>query len=87
MPYIDAQFQRRVVADRPLVVPDGAKNFAFLGQFVEIPEGVVFTVEYSVRSAMTAVDHHFGVDKGIPPMYRGLADPRVARSALRTAFS
>jgi len=87
MPYIDAQFQRRVVSDRPLVVPRDAQNFAFLGQFVEIPEGVVFTVEYSVRSAMMAVYHHFGVDREVPPVYHGLADPRVAWSALRTAFS
>ncbi|MGH8626318.1 MAG: oleate hydratase, partial [Gammaproteobacteria bacterium] len=87
MPYIDAQFQRRVVEDRPLVVPKGAENFAFLGQFVEIPEGVVFTVEYSVRSAMMAVYHHFGIDKEIPPIYHGMSDPKVAWSALRTAFA
>jgi oleate hydratase len=87
MPYIDSQFQPRVVEDRPLVVPDGAENYAFLGQFVEIPEGVVFTVEYSVRGAMMAVHHHFEVDRPIPAMYRGLADVKVARSALRTAFA
>ncbi|MFD4375140.1 oleate hydratase [Streptomyces sp. NPDC059202] len=87
MPYIDAQFQRRVVADRPYVVPKSARNFAFLGQFVEIPEDVVFTVEYSVRSAMIAAYHHFGVDKEIPPMYHGLADPKIAWSALKTAFA
>jgi oleate hydratase len=87
MPYADAQFQRRAVADRPLVVPDGAQNFAFLGQFVEIPDDVVFTVEYSVRSAMLAVYHHFGVDREIPAMYHGLSDPKVAWSALKTAFA
>lgn len=87
MPYIDAQFQRRVVADRPLVVPEGAENYAFLGQFVEIPGGVVFTVEYSVRGAMMAVYHHFGVDREIPPIYHGLADPKIAWSALKTAFA
>ncbi len=86
MPYIDAQFQRRVVEDRPLVIPDGAENYAFLGQFVEIPDGVVFTVEYSVRSAMMAVYHHFGVKKDIPPIYHGMSDPKVAWSALKTAF-
>ena len=88
MPYIDAQFQRRVANDRPLVVPAGAHNFAFLGQFVEIPDGVIFTVEYSVRGAMMAVYHHFGIDENdIPPIYHGLADPKVAWSALRTAFA
>lgn len=87
MPYIDAQFQRRVVEDRPLVVPRGAANYAFLGQFVEIPEGVVFTVDYSVRGAMMAVYHHFGVERAIPPVYHGLADAKVAWSALRTAIA
>ena len=87
MPYIDAQFQRRVVADRPKVIPSGAQNYAFLGQFVEIPDGVVFTVEYSVRAAMMAVYHHFGVEKEIPAMYHGMADPKVAWSALKTAFA
>jgi oleate hydratase len=88
MPYIDAQFQRRVARDRPAVVPVGAENFAFLGQFVEIPDDVVFTVEYSVRSAMIAVYHHFALDTNdIPSIYHGLADPKVAWSALRTAFA
>ncbi|MGH8569666.1 MAG: oleate hydratase, partial [Gammaproteobacteria bacterium] len=87
MPYIDAQFARRVTGDRPLVIPEGAENFAFLGQFVEITDGVVFTVEYTVRGAMMAVYHHFGIDKEIPPIYHGLAHPSVAWSALRTAFA
>ncbi|UQA91173.1 oleate hydratase [Streptomyces halobius] len=87
MPYIDAQFQRRVTGDRPLVIPDGAENYAFLGQFVEIPEGVVFTAEYSVRSAMMAVYHHFGIDREIPPIYQGLTDPKVAWNALKTAYA
>ncbi len=55
MPYITSQFLARTRGDRPLVVPEGATNIAFLGQFCEIPGDVVFTVEYSVRSAQTAV--------------------------------
>lgn len=42
MPYITSQFARRKVDDRPLVIPQGSKNFAFLGQYTEIPEDVVF---------------------------------------------
>jgi oleate hydratase len=87
MPYITSQFARRSVGDRPLVVPEGAANFAFLGQFTEIPEDVVFTVEYSVRGAMQAVYALTGIDKPIPDVYQGIADPRVALTALRTAFS
>jgi oleate hydratase len=86
MPYVGSPFAPRTVSDRPKVVPDGARNFAFLGQFVEIPEGVVRTVEYSVRSAMIAVYHHFGVARPIPPVYHGLADPKIAMSVLHTAL-
>lgn len=49
------------------MVPDRAENFAFLGQLVEIPDGVVFTVEYSMCAATLAVYQHFQVDKEIPP--------------------
>ena len=35
MPYIDAFFMPRNDTDRPKVVPDGAVNFAFIGQFAE----------------------------------------------------
>ena len=39
---------------------------AMVSQFVEIPEGVVFTVEYSVRTAMTAVYDFLSINKEIP---------------------
>ena len=41
----------RVRGHRPPPVPYGSRNFAFISQFVEIPDDVVFTVEYSVRVA------------------------------------
>ena len=84
MPYITSQFARRDPADRPLVVPHSATNFALLGQYVEIPEEVVFTVEYSVRGAMHAVYGLLGLDIEIPAIYHGIADPHVALEALRT---
>ncbi|KAF2801087.1 67 kDa myosin-cross-reactive antigen family protein [Melanomma pulvis-pyrius CBS 109.77] len=63
MPYITSQFLTRASGDRPQVIPEGATNLAFLGQFVEIPEDTVFTVEYSVRSAQLAVYDLMGLDK------------------------
>ncbi len=87
MPYITSQFQRREVQDRPLVLPAEARNFAFLGQYVEIPEDVVFTVEYSVRSAMHAVYELFGVDLPIPPIYHALEHPVVAFKSLHTIMT
>jgi oleate hydratase len=86
MPYASALFSRRVPEDRPLVLPKGAVNFAFLGQFVELPDDVVFTVEYSTHCAMHAVYRMFAVDKPIPPMYHGLMDPLVGLRALESAF-
>jgi oleate hydratase len=84
MPYITSEFSRRDVADRPHVIPDGAKNYALLGQYVEIPEDVVFTVEYSVRGAMHGVYGLLGVKREIPAIYHGIADPKVALDALKT---
>jgi len=86
MPYASALFSRRIGKDRPLVVPKGAQNFAFLGQFVEMPEDTVFTVEYSVHGAMHAVYELYGVQKPIPPIYHGLMDPKVGIKALEAAF-
>lgn len=84
MPYITSEFSRRDVADRPPVIPHGAKNYALLGQYVEIPEDVVFTVEYSVRAAMHGVYGLLGLKRDIPPIYHAIADPKVALDALKT---
>jgi oleate hydratase len=84
MPFITSQFMPRVKGDRPDVVPPGAKNFAFIGQFCEIPDDVVFTVEYSVRSAQMAVYALLGIDKVIPPVFKGHHDVGVLFNALTT---
>lgn len=60
----------RMPGDRPLPVPPGSKNFAFISQFVEVPQDVVFTVEYSVRAAQMAVDQLLQIDRQIPPVTR-----------------
>jgi oleate hydratase len=68
MPYITSMFMPRVRGDRPLPVPRGSRNLAFISQFVEIADDVVFTVEYSVRAAQTAVYELLGIDRAIPPV-------------------
>ena len=77
MPFITSQFLRRERGDRPSVVPEGSTNLAFVGQFCELPEDVVFTVEYSVRSAQTAVYALLELDRKPPAVYKGIYDPRV----------
>jgi oleate hydratase len=84
MPYITSQFLVRKTGDRPKVVPDGSTNLAFLGQFAELPDDVVFTVEYSIRSAQTAVYSLLKLDRKPTPMYKGSHDPRVLLEALAT---
>lgn len=86
LPYASALFACRTPHDRPQLIPTGSQNFAFMGQFVEIPEDVVFTVEYSVRCAMLAVYRFFGVERTVPAIYHGLTDPSVGINALETAF-
>jgi oleate hydratase len=66
MPYITSMFMPRARGDRPLPVPEGSHNLAFISQFVEIPDDVVFTVEYSVRAAQIAVYQMLAVKKSIP---------------------
>ncbi len=82
-----SQFARRKVEDRPLIVPHGSENYAFLGQYTEIAEDVVFTVEYSVRGAMHAVYELLGVDKRVPRIYHAYAHPKVVLDMAKKAFA
>ncbi|MGL5616590.1 MAG: oleate hydratase [Sarcina sp.] len=84
MPYITSQFMPRVLGDRPKVVPEGSKNLAFLGQFAEVPDDVVFTVEYSIRSAMMATYTLLGVNKVPPEMHPSQYDVRALSAAMKT---
>ena len=84
MPLITSHFMPRSVDDRPPVVIEQGSNFAVMGQFCEIPEDVVFTVEYSVRSAMTAVYSLLDVPKKVPEVRPTYRDPLVLIRALGT---
>ena len=75
MPFVDSLFMPRAREDRPLVIPKGSKNFAFLGQFTEIEDDCVFTVEYSTRSAQEAVYGLFECNKKPIPVYVGAHNP------------
>ena len=87
MPYIDSQFQPRKMSDRPNVVPEGSTNFAMISQFVEIPEDMVFTEEYSVRGARIAVYTLLNVrDKKILPVTAYKNRPSILKEAIKTSF-
>lgn len=76
MPYITAFFMPRNDNDRPKVVPDGAVNFAFLGQFAETARDTIFTTEYSMRTGMEAVYTLLDVDRAVPEVWGSTYDVR-----------
>ncbi len=86
MPYITSMFMPRMQADRPLPVPKGSKNFAFVSQFVEIADDVVFTVEYSVRAAQMAVYQLLALDRQVPAITPHDKSLRTQFEALIKAF-
>ncbi|KAJ2900061.1 myosin-crossreactive antigen [Zalerion maritima] len=92
MPYVTSFFMPRSGTDRPLVVPRGARNFAFIGQFAETGAEVegggkgrggdtIFTTEYSVRTAMEATYKLCGVDRGVPEVWASTYDVRCLLDA------
>jgi myosin-crossreactive antigen len=87
MPYNTSQFMPRVAGDRPEVIPAESTNFAFVGQFAEVPQDCVFTVGYSVRSAMMAVYGLLNLEKSVKPVYSCQYDVRVPASAAKTCLT
>lgn len=86
MPYINAFFQPRKKSDRPLVVPEGSVNFAFIGQFAETPRDTIFTTEYSIRTGMEAVYTLMDVDRAVPEVWGSQYDVRELLKAVYYAI-
>lgn len=81
MPYVTSYFMVRDVTDRPKAVPDGAVNFAFIGEYVETPRDTVFTTEYAVRTAMEGVYILLNLDRGVPEVFASCYDVRCLLDA------
>ena len=81
MPYVTSFFMPRRAGDRPAVVPRGAVNFAFIGQFAETTRDTIFTTEYSVRTGMEAVYQLLNVERGVPEVFNSTYDIRKLLAA------
>lgn len=81
MPYVTAFFMPRHAGDRPDVVPAGAVNFAFIGQFAESGRDCIFTTEYSVRTPMEAVYTLLDLERGVPEVFNSTYDVRSLLAA------
>lgn len=86
MPFIGSQFLTRGKGDRPQVVPNGSTNLAFIGQYAEVPNDTVFTVEYSVRSAQIAVFTLLNLKRKVNLIYRGMLSPAVRIRSIKPMY-
>ncbi|MFE2961278.1 oleate hydratase [Nocardia tengchongensis] len=82
MPYVTAFFMPRKAGDRPDVVPAGAVNFAFIGQFAETSRDCIFTTEYSVRTGMEAAYQLLDIERGVPEVFNSTYDIRTLLTAM-----
>jgi oleate hydratase len=82
MPYVNNIWAPRSSGDRPQVVPNGATNLGLIGQYVEVPQDIAFTMEYSARTAWEAV-HLLRNGPAPPPVYQATSDPLALLAALR----
>lgn len=83
MPLITSQFMPRKPGDRPEIRPPGSINYAVMGQYCEQDADCVFTVEYSVRSAKSAVASLNNSVMPPPPVVRSDRNPVVLARAAR----
>ena len=86
IPYVTSQFLPRPRGSRPSVTPEGIANVGLLGQYCELAEDIVFTLEYSVRTAQTAVFSRLGLSRKVSPVYRGYWNPLCIYRAFRTVL-
>lgn len=81
MPYVTSFFMPRKAGDRPDVVPEGAQNFAFIGQFAETSRDCIFTTEYSVRTGMEAAYSLVGIERAVREVWGSTYDVRALLDA------
>lgn len=83
LPYVNNIWMPRRRTDRPRAVPEGSTNLGLIGQYVETPREVAFTIEYSARTAWEAI--HILLKRGPapPPVYQGQFDPKALFGALK----
>ena len=83
MPYANNIWLKRTSTDRPPPVPAGSTNLGLVGQYVEVPREVAFTIEYSARTAWEAI--HILLKRGPapPPVYQAQYDLKALFAALK----
>ncbi len=83
LPYVNNIWLPRSRDDRPPPVPQGATNLGLIGQYVELPKEIAFTIECSVRAAWEAIHVLLKRGPAPPPVYQGQYDPVALFDALK----
>jgi oleate hydratase len=83
LPYVNNIWLPRRRGDRPSPVIAGATNLGLIGQYVEVPREIAFTIECSVRTAWEAI--YVLLERGAPPppVYQAQYDPKALFNALK----
>jgi oleate hydratase len=87
LPYVNNIWLPRLRSDRPPPVPEGATNLGLIGQYVEVPREIAFTIECSVRSAWEAIHVLLKRGPAPPPVYQGQYDPKALFNVLKVFVS
>src|SRR6516164_1584820 len=87
MPYVNNIWLPRSRGDRPPPVLEGVTNLGLIGQYVEVPRKIAFTIECSVRTAWKAIYRLLDRGPAPPPVYQGQYDPRALFAALKVFVS
>jgi len=83
LPYVNNIWLPRSRGDMPPAVPKGATNLGLIGQYVEVPREIAFTIECSARTAWEAIYVLLKRGPAPPPVYQGQYDPKALFNALQ----
>jgi len=83
MPYVNNVWLTWSRGDMPPPVPEGATNLGLIGQYVDTPKEIAFTIECSVRSAWEAIRTLLKRGPAPPPVYQGQYHPTALLDALK----
>lgn len=67
LPRMTSMLLPRVTSDRPQTIPEAMTNMGVIGQFVEIPNEVVCSMDYGVKGAQMVVRQLMGLQEPVKP--------------------
>ncbi len=83
MPYVNNVWLPWKRGDMPPPVPEGSTNLELIGQYVDSPKEIAFTIECSVRSAWETIHKLLKRGPAPPPVYQGQYDLKALFGALK----